>query len=144
MNVLFNMSYFYLENDLKRAACFLALFPGSFDAKSVLGVHQEYILSLGAQELILDKEILRVLVTRSLLDYNKRTNSYRYHRLFKEFLFQTETSIIQFQLLNSFQVGFRQYFLKQLHNHTIHLNDRYIESIKFLNSERHNIHDLLQ
>ncbi len=143
INMLFNMSYFYLENDLKTAACFLALFPGSFDAESVLGVHREYIPSLGTQELIVDKDILRILVTRSLLDYSERTNSYRYHRLFKVFLFQTEENTIQF-FYQSFKVGFRQYFLKQLHNHTINFNDRYVESIKFLNSARHNIHDLLQ
>ncbi len=37
----------------------------------------------------------------------------------------------------------KTYFLKQLHSHTISFNRRYVDSLKFLDSEHHNIYTLL-
>ncbi len=35
-------------------------------------------------------------------------------------------------------VGFRHHFLKELHQHTIDFDTKYIDSLNFLDAERHN------
>ena len=42
-----------------------------------------------------------------------------------------------------FSLGFRQYFLHHLYEHTINFNLHYVDSLRFLDNERHNIYKLL-
>ncbi len=43
-----------------------------------------------------------------------------------------------------FMGGFRHHFLKELYQYTIDFDTKYINSLNFLNAERHNIHSLLR
>ena len=144
-----SLSYRYLDNNLKAVAYFLALFPGSFDKGAALGISAEYLKSLSEEGatilyLRLGQSELRTLVDRSLLEYNERIGRYQYHRLIREFLLvKTDDPLhkIDYYL---FHQNFREYFLKQLHQHTVDFKLKYVDSLKFLDTERHNIYSLLQ
>ena len=143
-----SLSYRYLDDNLKVVACFLALFPGSFAA--ALEISAEYLKSLSNVAgtmfpLRLGKFELRMLVDRSLLEHNERIDRYQYHRLIREFLLVVKTGDLWHKIdFDTFDHSFREYFLKQLHQHTVDFKLKYIDSLKFLDTERHNIYILLQ
>ena len=142
INMLFNISYAHLSENLKQATCSLVLFPGSFDANSVLGTYSEYKNSVKTQNVSLElsKDVVKLLVTHSLLDYNEQTKRYQYHTLFKRFLVDSQCDFTSVNYLSVSNI--RLYYFKQFSHHTVHFSEKYIESIKFLRSERHNIQEL--
>ena len=146
LNVSISLSYKYLEKSHRRAAFFLSLFPGSFTKTSAIGVCLEYQNSeiiVGECALLTDS-ILKNLVHRSLLEYNERSKRYQYHRLIKEYFFAKQNENDNAKISAEFMVGFRHHFLKELYQHTIDFDTKYINSLNFLNAERHNIHSLLR
>ncbi len=146
LNASISLSYKYLEKSHRRAAYFLSLFPGSFSKTSAIGVCLEYQKSKGIVSdcALLSDSILKNLVHLSLLEYNERSKRYLYHRLIKEYFVAKITENDNANISREFMVGFRYHFLKELHQHTIDFETKYINSLKFLDAERHNIHSLLR
>ena len=149
INASISLSYHYLNDNLRKVAHFLALFPGSFDKMAALGVFREIhqILSLSfngtlTRIMTLGTHELRELVDRSLIEYNERTERYQYHRLIQDFLLKGKgLAIIE---VTKFTEGFRHFFLKLLHQNAVRFKYRYIDSLKYVDTERHNIYRLLQ
>ena len=140
INASISLSYYYLDDNLKRVAHFLALFPGSFHKDAVLGIFKRYLDSKRTSEsILLGQRELRALVERSLLEYNERTERYQYHRLIRDFLTTENTSVD-----TDFIDAFRNLFSSILYQKTVDFNHKYVDSLRFLDTERHNIHSLLQ
>ncbi len=139
INASISLSYRYLDYNLTKVAHFLALFDGSFNKGAALKI-AEY----QSTDSRIFKYGLRKLVDRSLLEYNGRTERYQYHRLIREFLLG-KGDMLQHKINHtSFSLGFRQHFLHLLYEHAINFNLRYVDSLRFLDDERHNIYKLLR
>ena len=138
MTSLLNVTYSRLDDDLRKAARFLAYFPGSFTGRTAIGVHDA--TTEQKDSLSIDREVLRALVSHSFLGYDEHTNRYQYHQLIREFLLKID----EYNFKNSFESGFREYFLRQLFNNTRYFHTKYPDSVLFITLERHNIHQLLQ
>ncbi len=145
-----SLSYRYLDDDLKEVAFFLALFSGSFgkDAPIEISKDIKLLTNSTAKTLSVTQIELRALVDRSLLEYNERGGRYQYHRLIREFLLGIviELSDSDFEakqiIAVNFYNGFRNFFLKKLHLNTVDFKLRYVDSLKFLDIEKHNIYIL--
>ena len=149
INASISLSYRFLDENLKKAACFLAHFPGSFDKPSALGVYNEYqtrSYEEEPQDPLVDQKVLRALVDRSLLEYNQRTKRYQYHRLIREFFLERlrEKGDSGRNMSRAFAIGFRYHFAQWLHQHTANFKTQYVNSLRFLDTERHNIYRLLE
>ncbi len=146
LNASISLSYKYLEKSHRRAAYFLSLFPGSFSKTSAIGVCLENQKTKGivGDCALLSDSMLKNLVHRSLLEYNERSERYLYHRLIKEYFVAKITENDNANVSREFMVGFRYHFLKELHQRTINFETNYIDSLTFLDAERHNIHSLLR
>ncbi len=147
-----SLSYSYLDDDLKGIALFLAFFSGSFSKDAAIEISkglQDIKLPTNstAKTLSVTQIELRALVDRSLLEYNERGGRYQYHRLIQEFLLGMELSDSDFEatvlVANNFHIGFRNYFLKKLHLNTLDFNFKYVDSLTFLDTEKHNIYIIL-
>ena len=143
INTSISLSYHYLDDNLKKVAHFLALFDGSFNKGAALNIAEDYQSTDGGM-LRLNQYELRNLVKRSLVEYNDRTKRYQYHRLIREFLLSKEDMLQHKINHSSFSLGFRRYFLDHLYKHTINFNLHYVDSLRFLDNERHCIYKLLQ
>ena len=143
INASISLSYRYLDDNLKKVAHFLALFDGSFNKGAALNIAEEYQSTDGGM-LRLSQYELRNLVDRSLLEYNDRTERYQYHRLIREFLLSKEDKSNHKINLTSFSLGFIEHFLHILYQNTVNFNLRYVDSLRFLDNERHNIYKLLR
>ena len=83
-----NISYHYLSPEHQRCGRLLALFPGSFDERAVLGILAREL----ELELVQDpSKCLRELHYKSLLSYNVHTQRYRFHQLIKNFFAYVST-----------------------------------------------------
>ena len=148
-----SLSYRYLDDDLKEVALFLALFPGSFSKGDPIdiskGLHDIKLSNSKCTERLSVSQIeLGALVDRSLLEYNERGGRYQYHRLIREFLSEKMISDLDLEakglVIVKFYNGFTNHFLKKLHLNTVDFKFRYVNSLKFLDTERHNIYTLLK
>ena len=144
-----SLSYRYLDDDLKGVALFLAFFSGSFSKNAAIEISkriQDIKLPNNSTAKVTQIE-LGTLVDRSLLEYNKRGGRYQFHRLIREFLLRMELSDSDIEAMvlvsNNFHIGFRNYFLKKLHLNTLDFNFKYVDSLTFLDTEKHNIYILL-
>ena len=144
LNVSINLSYKYLSAGQRRTGYILALFPGSFTKESVKGVFDEYNRKLKFDGDSVCETILKTLLYRSLLEHNERSNRYQYHRLIKEFFLAKQHEHGDQGIKGRFKVGFRYYFLKELHRNTVRFNTRYVDALQFLDDEKHNIYGILE
>ena len=142
VNVSFSLSYKYLNIILKKIASYIAYFPGSFSKEAAIfsvvdlmhGSSHE-----GREEII--TRALRSLLERSLLEYDKRTKRYLYHRLIREF-FRIK-NVNHGNKLESFLSGFNRYFSNKLYEFAGAFHTHHERSLSFLDTERHNIQLLL-
>ncbi len=146
-----SLSYQYLDDNLKEVALFSSLFPGSFSKHAPIEISTELQNNKlsNMTKMSLTQNELKALVDRSLLEYNERRGRYQYHRLIKDFLIGKTLDLLNKQeskivSLKTFSNEFKSYFLKQLYLHTIGFKRRYVDSLKFLDTERHNIHAVLK
>ena len=144
-----NISYHYLSPEHQRCGRLLALFPGSFDERAVLGILAREL----ELELVQDpSKCLRELHYKSLLSYNVHTQRYRFHQLIKIFFAYVSTyeegkssrQNVYFLLLH--QIYYRelhhevfQVFLRSLYNvekyeirRVFHFIDKERSNIDFL------------
>ena len=125
------LSYSYLGSRLQKIARNLAHFPGSFDVPSAVSV----LSHIFASEITADSSV-NEMVMRSLLEYNKETRRYHFHRLVREFLLlHSENNETE-----GFNSAFRQHFTTTLCEMTGEFYDRDSpkNALTVLDTERHN------
>ncbi len=138
LNVSISLSYKHLDTIQRKAGYLLSLFPGSFTKATAVDVCFRYKNITDICNLLDDT--FQTLVDRSLLEYNKRSERYQYHRLIREYFITKENT----QISTEFMAGFRYHFLNKLYSHTIVFKTEHIKSLKFMDAERHNFHKLLK
>ena len=145
VNASVSLSYRYLTHRLQKIGRYLANFPGSFgeaDAFEVLhyiakhpSTTREYLLAS-----------MNELVQRSLLEYNRRTSRYQYHRLIREFFIDVQRSIgeVGQNETRRFMVSFQLHYAIKIQILTEVFANNYVISLATLDIERHNIQLLLK
>ena len=141
VNASFNLSYKYLSNHLRVVGSLIAFFPGSFTTEAVIHIHSIIYHGHGMPPVL---EALRLLVERSLLEHNIRTDRYHYHRLIREFFLVQNKNIDHVNKLESFLSEFHDYYSYKLYNYALTFNTEHKPSLSFLDVERHNIQFLLE
>ena len=132
------LSYKYLHPYDKLCGQFLAYFPGSFDQDAA-----SHIMQISPSQFFptsYSAFCLRVLVQRSLLAYNQRTEHFEFHMLIKEFfLFRSRLEGNSDGMQHTFNISFQSHFAHQLFD----LSCQFSHSQKFalgaLDTEKHNI-----
>ena len=143
VNASFSLSYKYLTTELKMIGVCIACFPGSFTREAAV-----YSIMQGmpmGQKIMKSNIIngLRSLVERSLLEHNMRAERYYYHRLVREYFCGQNRTIVNYTLS-----GFHSFYSQQLYQFARqfalgHDHSKHSSSITFLDSDKHNIQQLL-
>ena len=144
VNASFSLSYRYLSKELRIIGSYIACFPGSFTEEaavySIVGL-MHGIVYKNPEDVVVSG--LWSLVERSLLEHNVRSQKdrFHYHRLIREFFHIQNRD--QQSKLESFLSGFHQYYSNELYAAAVSFNVNHKPSLAFLDTERHNIHFLL-
>lgn len=145
VNISISLSYQYLSKQAQKISRYLANFPGSFDRKAAC----EILLYIsGNKDHGCDKFMdvhLKVLVQRSLLEYNRRSNRYQFHRLIREFFIGVQKSIGENGVKEEkrFAISFQWYYSNILQSLAHQFSNHYAYTLHTLDTERHNIEKLL-
>ena len=124
------LSYSYLGSRLQKIARNLAHFPGSFDVLAAINV----LFQVFRNEVTVDS--VNEMVMRSLLEYNKETRRYFFHRLVKEFLLLHSESG-EIEIFNSaFQLHFTTTLCKMTKKFYTDYSPK--KALSVLDIERHN------
>ena len=147
VNSSISLSYKYLSEELKTVACYLALFPGSFKKDTAIAVQKECQMEKPNESLSqpsIDKLYLKTLLYMSLLEYNERTQRYQYHPLMRKFFLEQAKHRENRQYEEQrFDIGFRFHFARLLHTFTVDFKTKYVNSLRFLDTEKHNLQYLI-
>ena len=143
INASISVSYNYLKPKLKKLARYLANFPGSFTkpiASVVLRSVSSNIFRVTEDYL---ESSLGVLVTRSLLEYNKLSDRYHFHHLLREFFLDVQLNSYR-EERGRFILAFQMQLSIVLRDLTKLFAESPKKALSLLDSERHNIQHLLK
>ena len=140
-----SLSYHYLTHRLQKIGRYLANFPGSFGEADACETLHRFAKNPNATHTYLLTS-MNELVQRSLLEYNRRTNRYQYHRLIREFFIDVQRSIgeVGQNETRRFMVSFQLHYAIKLESLTEEFAIDYGKSLATLDTERHNIQLLLK
>ena len=126
IDVSIDLAYSYLTPQLQRLCVNLSHFPDTFTTESVFQIFG-YSFELSSF-----KMMLRMLIQRSLLQYNRATERYHFHQLLRTFFNQKNTEIM---LTQYFDGAFQLYYAQRL--------DRIVkDNILDLYMEQHNFYHM--
>ena len=145
VNISISLSYQYLSRQAQKIGRYLANFPGSFDRKAaceILLYIQYHNHDTGCDK-FMDVH-LKMLVQRSLLEHNRRSNRYQFHCLIREFFIGVQKSIGEKGVREEkrFAISFQWYYSNVLQSLVHQFSDDYADTLHTLDSERHNIEKL--
>ena len=145
VNASVSLSYHYLTHRLQKIGRYLANFPGSFGETDACEVLHHIARNPNATHKYLLTS-MNVLIQRSVLEYNRRTNRYQYHRLIREFFIDVQRSIgeVGQNETRRFMVSFQLHYAMKLQVLTKVFAISYVKSLAILDAERHNIQLLLK
>lgn len=126
VNASIYLSYQYLDPAMKRIGRLIAYFPGSFDENAARNV----LINIDTGKSC--HHNLQVLVKRSLLEYNRDSDRYNYHRLIREF-FKSRSNPAEFE---RFYRLFSEHFIPLLERMA---RKDFVKAINLFIAERHNI-----
>ena len=126
------LSVKYLSMDLRRYACYMVIFPGSFDEDAANSIFDSSRFVNGTA-----RSLLTSLVKSSLLEFNMRISRYQYHRLIKEYFLRNVCIPPQETIAHYI------HYAKRLNFASLELKYNYHISLSILCTERHNFQLLL-
>ena len=149
INASFSLSYNYLSTDEKMIGKLLANFPGSFDKEAYISILKHGFIQANSNAEVenIIHAAVKVLVQRSLLEYQRRNDRFHFHRLIREFFLKLhkEATSNYGQEMMIFTGSFQEYYLGVLNAAS---NDfktpSYMKSISILDNERHNFLQLIE
>ena len=126
IDVSIGLAYSYLTPQLQRLCVDLSHFPETFTTESAFQIFG-YSFEPSYFEMM-----LRMLIQRSLLHYNRATERFHFHQLLKTYFYQKNTEIM---LTQYFDGAFQLYYAQRL--------DRIVkDNILDLYMEQHNFHHM--
>ena len=126
IDVSIGLAYSYLTPQLQRLCVDLSHFPDTFTTESAFQIFG-YSFEPSYFEMM-----LRMLIQRSLLHYNRATERFHFHQLLKTYFYQKNTEIM---LTQYFDGAFQLYYAQRL--------DRIVkDNILDLYMEQHNFHHM--
>ena len=150
INVSISLSYRYLSPEMQRISRYLAFFPGSFDFDAAHAIfvnspHEILGMSPRLKPMLWSysnnvTSTLSSLISRSLIEYDSRTQRYNFHRLIKEFFRAIQINKTRQNALAS---NFQYYYSSLLTYTVTTLETNYRMSLLELHIERHNYKKLL-
>ena len=143
LNASISLSYNYLKPNIQKHGRYLANFPGSFDMYTATDCLR--LISSDPQKTTAEyfESSIRKLVSLSLLEHNKRSNQYHFHRLIREFFLGVQSSTDGIQEKRRFILAFQHYYSSRLRAMTIKFHTDSSAALHMLERERHNVQHLL-
>ena len=145
INASFSLSYKYLNDEEKRIGQLLSNFPGSFDMEACVYIITQVLFQNKPRTDII-RNAVKVLVQRSLLEFDNEKNRYHFHNLIREYFFEKQ-KILALTLnkadlfINHFQMYFFGLLKSASDNYSSH---SFKKSLATLDKERHNFLQLFK
>ena len=137
VNASISLSYQYLTPHLQTIGRYLANFPGSFTKEAACSILNTNNKSTTCSE-------LSQLVKRSLVEYERRTNRYQFHKVMRAFFLKVSKESTGKNETKHFFIPFQSFYADFLQTLTEKFNHNHVKALMELDTERHNILHLLE
>ena len=142
VNKSISLSYQYLTPHLQTIGRYIANFPGSFNKKAACSILFPITHNSAADSEV--SNCLEKLVTRSLLEWDRRTDRYQFHKLIREFFLKVSKDSTGNNETKQFLISFQSFYTDVLQTLTEKFNGNHMKVLSELDTERHNILHLLE
>lgn len=144
INASFSLSYKYLNIKEKRIGQLLSNFPGSFDMEACVAIITHVLFQNNDKEDIINNAV-KVLVQRSLLEFDYDQRRYHFHNLIREYFFEKQKLALTLNKAGLFINHFQIYFFGLLKNASDnYYSQSFKKSLATLDKERHNFLQLFK
>ena len=143
INASFSLSYKYLSVKEKRIGQLLSNFPGSFDMEACVYIITHVFQNKPRTDII--RNAVKVLVQRSLLEFDDEQRRYHFHNLIREYFFEKQKLALALNKADLFINHFQMYFFGLLKNASDNYSSQsFKKSLATLDKERHNFLQLFK